>query len=131
MTYRFLGVLVSILLFAAMVDTGCSTPASNTAGNSTPANSSTTNQVSPVTNQPSASNENPDDAAGKSTDGNVTTGNAVAKAACMVTNVGGKRAVHKGQTFAIDFEPFTDSCFVTSYNPEYGDIHMESQFDIY
>jgi len=49
----------------------------------------------------------------------------------MVTKIGGNRAVQVSQTFAIDFEPFKGSCFITSYNPEYGDIHMESQYDIY
>jgi hypothetical protein len=64
-------------------------------------------------------------------DEKLTTGNAVAKAACMTTNVGAKRAVQKSQTFAIDFEPFKGSCFVTSYNPEYGDSHMETEYGIY
>ncbi|MEP6848837.1 MAG: hypothetical protein ABI999_08260 [Acidobacteriota bacterium] len=59
------------------------------------------------------------------------TGNAIARAACMTTNVGGKRAVQKSQTFAVDFEPFKGSCFVTSYNPEYGDSHMETALEIY
>jgi hypothetical protein len=59
------------------------------------------------------------------------TGGAVARAACMNTAVGGKRAVQKSQTFGIDFEPFKASCFVTSYNPEYGDSHMDTAYDIY
>lgn len=49
----------------------------------------------------------------------------------MNTAVGGKRAVQKSQTFVIDFEPFKASCFVTSYNPEYGDSHMETAYEIY
>ncbi|MEP7074223.1 MAG: hypothetical protein ABI878_00320 [Acidobacteriota bacterium] len=59
------------------------------------------------------------------------TGNAVARASCMNTDLGVKRAVQKSQTFAVDFEPFKGSCFVTSYNPEYGDSHMETAFEIY
>lgn len=39
--------------------------------------------------------------------------------------------VYAKQTFAIDFEPFRNSCFVTSHNPEYEDPPMESQFAIY
>lgn len=108
-----------------------SSPSNNTVQNSKPANTGTTNQVSSATNRTSVSNENPDDAGARSTEGNTTTGNAVAKAACMITDIGGKRAVQKSQTFAIDFEPFKGSCFITSYNPEYGDIHMESRYDIY
>jgi hypothetical protein len=59
-----------------------------------------------------------------------TTGSSVARAACMTVDAG-KRAVQKSQTFVIDFEPFKGSCFVTTYNPEYGDSHMESAYDIY
>jgi hypothetical protein len=73
-----------------------------------------------------AGEEGPSAGAGK-----VTTNNAVAKAACMTVDLGGKRAVMKSQTFAVDFEPFKGACFVTTYNPEYGDSHMESQYDIY
>src|SRR5688572_2468173 len=32
----------------------------------------------------------------------------------------GDHKVYKKQTFAIDFEPFKDSCFVSTYDPEYG-----------
>ena len=55
----------------------------------------------------------------------------MARAACMNVDVGAKRAVQKSQTFAFDFEPYKNSCFVTSYNPEYGDIHMETAYAIY
>ena len=43
----------------------------------------------------------------------------------------GEYDVYKKQTFAIDFEPFRNSCFVTSNNPEFDDPPMESQFAIY
>lgn len=43
----------------------------------------------------------------------------------------GDNVVDKKQTFAINFEPFKDSCFVTAHNPEYDDPPMESQFAIY
>ncbi len=39
--------------------------------------------------------------------------------------------IWKPQTFAIEFEPFQDSCFVTTHNPEYDDPPMESQIAIY
>ena len=50
---------------------------------------------------------------------------------CQTVDVGGDQEVYKKQTFAIDFEPFRNSCFVTSYNPEYKDPPMESTFAIY
>lgn len=40
--------------------------------------------------------------------------------------------VYRKQTFAFDFEPFKQSCFVTSFDPEYGDNPpLESNFAIY
>lgn len=49
---------------------------------------------------------------------------------CQAVEVGDYE-VYKKQTFAIDFEPFRNSCFVTSHNPEYDDPPMESEFAIY
>ena len=43
----------------------------------------------------------------------------------------GDNAVQKQQTFPVDFAPFINSCFVTSYNPEYDDPPLESEFAIY
>lgn len=43
----------------------------------------------------------------------------------------GEYDVYKKQTFAIDFEPFRNSCFVTSHNPEFDDPPMESHFAIF
>src|SRR6187402_2942352 len=37
--------------------------------------------------------------------------------ACQTVDPG-EYDIYKKQTFAIDFEPFRDSCFVTSHNPE-------------
>lgn len=49
---------------------------------------------------------------------------------CHATETGDYE-VYKKQTFAIDFEPFRNSCFVTAINPEYDDPPMESRFAIY
>lgn len=93
-------------------------------------NSSSSNQQANVNKTPA--NLDATDYAGANTHAEkTTTGSAVARAACMTINVGPGRAVQKSQTFAIDFEPFKGSCFVSTYNPEYGDMHMESQYDIY
>jgi hypothetical protein len=92
------------------------TAGSNLAANAVPINSQTGNSA---------------DGGANSTIEKTTTSNAVARAACMNVDPGEKRAVQKSQTFAIDFEPFKGSCFVTSYNPEYGDSHMGTDFSIY
>ena len=44
----------------------------------------------------------------------------------------GKHKVYKKQTFAIDFEPFRNSCFVSTFDPEYGsDPPVQSEYAIY
>ncbi len=54
----------------------------------------------------------------------------VTKTDCAGVDVGDSAVMAK-QTFPIDFAPFTNSCFVTSYNPEYDDPPLESEFAIY
>ena len=41
------------------------------------------------------------------------------------------KALLKSQTFAIDFEPFKNSCFVTSHDPEFKDPPLGAEFAIY
>ena len=44
----------------------------------------------------------------------------------------GEHKVYTKQTFAIDFEPFRNSCFVSTYDPEYGDNPpLQLEFAIY
>lgn len=54
----------------------------------------------------------------------------VSKAECLSVDTGDNEVV-KNQTFAVDFAPFTKSCFVTAHNPEYDDPPMEAEFAIY
>jgi hypothetical protein len=118
--------LLLIVLLAALFAASCGTPATRTDNNPPKANGNTTAQ----TNSGPEKTNSSDDAGAQAEAEKKTTGSAVAKAACMTVNVG-KRAVQKSQTFAIDFQPFDGSCFVTTYNPEYGDSHMESEYAIY
>jgi hypothetical protein len=53
-----------------------------------------------------------------------------ATTACYKVDAG-KKAVLQSQTFAIDFEPFKNSCFVTSHDPEFKDPPLESEIAIY
>jgi hypothetical protein len=41
------------------------------------------------------------------------------------------KAVLKTQTFAIDFEPFKNSCFVTSHDPEFTDPALDAELAIF
>src|SRR5688572_3275790 len=43
----------------------------------------------------------------------------------------GPKALLKSQTFAIDFEPFRNSCFVTSHDPEYADPALDGELAIF
>ena len=54
----------------------------------------------------------------------------VTKTDCASVDAG-DNAVQAKQTFPMDFAPFTNSCFVTAYNPEYDDPPLESEFAIY
>jgi len=54
----------------------------------------------------------------------------VTKTDCASVDVGDSAVMAK-QTFPVDFAPFTNSCFVTAYNPEYDDPPLESEFAIY
>lgn len=56
--------------------------------------------------------------------------NAERRSACFAVDTG-DRQILKSQTYPIDFEPFEDSCFVTTYDPEYTDLPLGSAFSIY
>lgn len=53
-----------------------------------------------------------------------------ASTACY-TVPAGEMAVLKSQTFAIDFEPFKGSCFVTLHDPEFTDPPLGAELAIY
>jgi hypothetical protein len=55
---------------------------------------------------------------------------AVTKKDCEATDTG-DNALLKSQTFPVTFEPFKNTCFVTSYNPEFDDPPLESEIAIY
>lgn len=57
-------------------------------------------------------------------------GNEAARKLCQETPTG-DTDILKSQTFAINFEPFLDSCFVTTHNPELDDPPIESEIAIY
>lgn len=57
-------------------------------------------------------------------------GSKAARELCFETDTG-DNVVLKDQTFAIEFEPYKGSCFVTSHNPEFDDPPMESEFAIF
>ncbi len=57
-------------------------------------------------------------------------GSKAARELCYETETG-DNVVLRSQTFAINFDPFMDSCFVTSHNPEFDDPPMESEIGIY
>lgn len=57
-------------------------------------------------------------------------GSESARKMCQETETG-DADVLESQTFAINFEPFLDSCFVTTHNPEMDDPPLESEIAIY
>jgi hypothetical protein len=55
---------------------------------------------------------------------------APSKKECESTNVG-DHTLLKSQTFPLTFEPFKNTCFVTSHNPEFDDPPLESEIALY
>ena len=89
-------------------------------GNQAAGNAESPAPTPPLPSAPSPTPDStPEETAGKS-----------ATLQCQSVNTGDYK-VYKKQTFAIDFEPFRNSCFVTSHSPEYEDPPMESQIAIY
>ncbi|MDM7924132.1 MAG: hypothetical protein QUS14_17735 [Pyrinomonadaceae bacterium] len=115
----YTALIVTSALFSAC--TFGSKPAANEASPS-PAAKSTALADAPKNTAP------PAEAGGGSTPSAL--GTAAARELCYETDTG-DNVVLKSQTFAIEFEPYKGSCFVTAHNPEFDDPPMESEFAIY
>ena len=102
--------LIVITLLALATLSACGSPASNG-----PANSNTTEAVK---------------SGGGKVEATPTAAPANSNTACYNVKTG-EKAVLRSQTFAIDFEPFKSSCFVTSHDPEFKDPPLESEYAIY
>lgn len=57
-------------------------------------------------------------------------GSNAARELCFEIDTG-DNVILKSQTFAIEFEPFRGSCFVTTHNPEFDEPPLESEIAIY
>lgn len=114
---KFRFIILACLLFSLF---GCKEPDNKTASNSNQTNVVASNQT-PEIKKTEAVN-----AVNTNTKNPVTTNNS----ACY--NL--KRddlLLDKKQTFAIDFEPFEKSCFVTFHDPEFDNPPLRSEFFIY
>jgi hypothetical protein len=103
------------LIAASVVACSC-TFANREPGNTQPATTPTPAATAAAASSPEST---PEGAAGQS-----------ATLACQSVDTG-EYDLYKKQTFAIDFDPFHNSCFVTSHNPKYSDPPIESKFAIY
>ena len=123
---KTLYILCSLALFLA----SCAVGGGSGAGQTSPATENNQTKASPA---PSAPSQTAGGAAGESATAgnkNYAGANPADKTACLKTEVPGRRVDPK-QTFAIDFEPFRRSCFVTAHDPEFTDPPLGSQFFIY
>lgn len=113
--------LVLIVIIGLCVFSACSffRPGTDQAANQKPAN---TNGAPAAEGQATVAANSP----GKNPAGEMT----VTKRDCESVDTG-DNALLNSQTFPVNFEPFWNSCFVTSYNPEYDDPPMESEIAIY
>jgi hypothetical protein len=110
---------MKILFFLAFIVfvRGCQVSCTDTSA-SGPANAARTSA------SPSAVAVEPSGAFGKATPDTLA-------AECKKVKPDNNWVVIPEQTFAIDFEPFRGSCFVTSKNAEYEGSPVESEFAIY
>jgi hypothetical protein len=116
---KLITIVLGSVLFAAC--------GGGSAPNQPPASNTPRPETAASVNQPSAAL--PPEAGGASAAPG-TLGDAAARAACQQIDTGDSPIV-PSQTFAINFEPFKDSCFVTTHNPEYDDPPMEASAAIY
>jgi hypothetical protein len=106
----------------AMALTGCGgvERAENSANQSTPA--------SDASAAPTASAKPPEEGGGRAVVNPL--GTESERRLCQEIDTGDS-PVLASQTFAINFEPFIGSCFVTTHNPEFDDPPLDSEFAIY
>ncbi|HMP65990.1 MAG TPA: hypothetical protein PKD11_10415 [Pyrinomonadaceae bacterium] len=115
-------VLASVILAFALAGAGCGDPAD---GRRTAEDTRAENRAAA---EPAATDA-PPEAAGSRVDAGAL-GSKAARELCYETDTG-DFPVLRSQTFALEFEPFKGTCFVTVHNPEYDDPPMESEFAIY
>ena len=96
-----------------------------------------------VSTPPAAKNDAPGSAGGEASQGSRTprpeatprvkpaeTAKKATDEECRAVRVAGKKIL-ASQTFALDFEPFRGSCFVTTHDPEFTDPPIDSEYSIY
>jgi len=117
--------LLFIVLITACLSAGCffkrGDSGSANRSTSAPAANSTENSNTSGTKGVETKGDNPPEIADQI---------ALSKKECENTNVGDNTLL-KSQTFPLTFEPFKNTCFVTSHNPEFDDPPLESEIAIY
>lgn len=114
---------IILIITAAIFGTSCNL-GSTPAGNASPAPQA---KSTAIANVPKAEAPPTEATAGMAPN---ALGTKAARELCYETDTG-DNVVLKDQTFAIEFEPYKGSCFVTSHNPEFDDPPMESEFAIF
>ncbi len=111
-----------ILLITAVFFSGCDFSS----------NSGTTNSAgaAPANNQNASAEKSGDAAGSKPADKKDSAEKSSAKTDCLNIKVAGKKIDAK-QTFAFDYDPFRNACFVTVYDSETNDPPLNSEFFIY
>jgi hypothetical protein len=111
-----------ILFFSALVFSACVFSSNNEKPNSA--------GTKPA-NEQNASAEKSGSGAGSNQTSKLNTAENAAKTEdCLKIKAAGKKIDEK-QTFAFDYEPFKNACFVTAHDPEYDDPPLNSEFFIY
>ena len=106
------------VLFTSLAGAACKLPSKQQVADTTATPPPTATPF--PTASPAVPDATPEESAGMS-----------ATLACQSISVPGRK-VYRKQTFAVDFEPFRSSCFVSSYDPEFGDDPpLQSEYSLY
>ncbi len=114
--------LTGIFIISAFCFGACVFSSNNEKTNST--------DSKPGNNQNVAAEKSNSAAGQNQTNKNPETSKSSEKPDCLNIKIAGKE-LDKKQTFAFDFEPFKNACFVTAHDPEFDDPPLGSEFFIY
>jgi hypothetical protein len=117
--------LFLIFILSALFSAACIVGPDRQPRDNSGANQAASTPATPKSGETDKSENTPGEGGGGKTDTKTDD-----RAACLGLKIPGRKTDAR-QTFAIDFEPYGKSCFVTAHDPEFTDPPLGSEFFIY